>query len=365
MLGIEHVRSGVGRMRASALLPRVRRPTRSSVVFALKAAVAAVLAIWLGDRLGLKDSYWAGISAVVATAGTLGASLGAAISRVSATVVGLLVGLAAFALPVSGTIVSGAAVFVALVVLPALSLDAGARLGAATTLIVTAIPGQNAVGDALARGANVPLGCAVAVVVGVVLLPDRAADRLRAALRADIESAGLLVGSALLAYLGDSPADDLQERLEGLLAASSAHLAELRDAGREGRRGEPRLRLERDVATARALVEQVGSVVSVVAQAVTDKVPSLVGSELEQAAETFADAASAVAVASDSDAPKHRLLSLDAALADVDAAFAGARERRATVDFSTEELARLLSIIRSLHSAASALSRLAAQRHTA
>jgi uncharacterized membrane protein YgaE (UPF0421/DUF939 family) len=363
VLGIEHLRSGGGRMRASALLPRVRRPPRSSVVFALKAAVAAVLAIWLGDRLGLKDSYWAGISAVVATAGTLGASLGAAISRISATVVGLLVGLAAFALPVSGTIVAGAAVFVALVVLYALSLDAGARLGAATTLIVTAIPGQNAVGDALARGANVPLGCAVAVVVGLVLLPDRAADRLRAALRADIESAGLLVRSALLGYLGARPTDDLKKRLEGLLAANSAHLAELRDAGRESRRGEPVLRLEGDVATARALVEQVESVVRVVAQPVTDQAPSLIGSELEHVAETFADAASAVA--SDSDAPKHRILALDAALADVDAAFAAARERRGTVNFSTEELARLLSIIRCLHGAASALSRLAAHRRTA
>jgi uncharacterized membrane protein YgaE (UPF0421/DUF939 family) len=162
---------------ATFVLGRLRRPTRSSLEFAAKAAVATTLAIWLGQRIGLSDSYWAGVSAVVATAGTLGASLGAAVSRISATVVGLLIGLAVFALPVSGVLVSGATVFVALTVLPALSLDAGARLGAGSTLIVTALPGHSAVGDALARGANVPLGCAIAVVVGLVLMPHRAAER--------------------------------------------------------------------------------------------------------------------------------------------------------------------------------------------
>jgi uncharacterized membrane protein YgaE (UPF0421/DUF939 family) len=182
--------AGFGRGRpvvAAAALGRVRRPTRSSLEFAIKAGFAAALAIWVGDRIGLEDSYWAGISAVVATAGTLGATVGAAISRISATVVGLLIGLAAVALPVRGILAAGTTVFVALVVLAALSLDAGARLGAATTLIVTAIPGHNAVTDALARGANVPLGCALAIGVGLVFLPRRAAERLRSDLRADVE----------------------------------------------------------------------------------------------------------------------------------------------------------------------------------
>jgi uncharacterized membrane protein YccC len=139
---------------AAAALGRLRRPTRSSLEFAAKAAVATAIAIWLGNRIGLHDSYWAGVSAVVATAGTLGASLGAAVSRISATLVGLAIGLAAFALPVSGVLAAGATIFVALTVLPALSLDAGARLGAGSTLIVTALPGHGAISDALARGAN-------------------------------------------------------------------------------------------------------------------------------------------------------------------------------------------------------------------
>jgi uncharacterized membrane protein YccC len=180
-----------GLVAAESRLPRYSRAFTDRVArrLRLKAGVAAALAIWLGDRIYLRDSYWAGISAVVATAGTLCASLAAAISRISATLVGLAVGLASFALPLSGTLVEGATVSVTLIVLPALSLDTGARLGAATMLIVTAIPGQNAVSDALARGANVPLGCAVAVIVGVLLWPHRAGERVHASRRAETKRA--------------------------------------------------------------------------------------------------------------------------------------------------------------------------------
>ncbi len=243
---------------AAAALGRLRRPTRSSLEFAAKAAVATAIAIWLGNRIGLHDSYWAGVSAVVATAGTLGASLGAAVSRISATLVGLAIGLAAFALPVSGVLVAGATIFVALTVLPALSLDAGARLGAGSTLIVTALPDHSAISDALARGANVPLGCAVAVAVGLVLLPHRAAEHLRTGLADDIERAGELIRSALQAYLGSAVAVDLPDRVGELTRASSAHAAALRDAAREpGERGARLQRLQRHVAAVGELVDQV------------------------------------------------------------------------------------------------------------
>ncbi|MDQ3895118.1 MAG: FUSC family protein, partial [Actinomycetota bacterium] len=151
-------------------MARLRRPTVAELQVALRAAVSAGLSIVVADALGLKDSYWAAMSAVVATGPTVGASLGAALTRIAATVAGLLVGLAAFAVAGDGTLVAAVAVFAALLVLPAVSLEAGVRLGAATTLIVTAIPGDAFV-DALERGANVPLGCALAVAVGLLLWP--------------------------------------------------------------------------------------------------------------------------------------------------------------------------------------------------
>jgi hypothetical protein len=137
----------------------LRRPTRPDLEVALKAAVGAGLAMWLSELAGLADSYWAAISAVLAAAPTLGANLTAALSRVVATVVGLALGLAAVAVWGSGVLVAGVTVFIALLVLSALSLDRGARLGAATTVIMTALPSAEALDDALARGLNILLGC--------------------------------------------------------------------------------------------------------------------------------------------------------------------------------------------------------------
>jgi uncharacterized membrane protein YccC len=186
----------------------LRRPARPDLEVALKAAVGAGLAMWLSELAGLADPYWAAISAVLAAAPTLGANLTAALSRVVATVVGLALGLAAVALWGSGVLVAGVTVFIALLVLPALSLDRGARLGAATTVIMTALPSAEALDDALARGLNILLGCGVAVAVGFVLLPKRAGDRLRDALRADVAATGELARSALETYLGRRPSGD-------------------------------------------------------------------------------------------------------------------------------------------------------------
>jgi uncharacterized membrane protein YccC len=329
----------------------LRRPTSASIEFAAKAAVAATLAMWLAGVIGLEQTYWAAISAVVATAGTLGASFGAAVSRISATIVGLLVGLAALALPVSGVLVSGATVFVALVVLPAVSMDAGARLGAATTLIVTAIPGRNAVSDALARGANVPLGCVVAVAVGLVFLPRRAAQRLRRELRTDVERAGTLAKRAVMLYIGASADDGLDLTLGELVQRASSHEAALRDAAREPwEHGEPLLALQRDVGLVDQLVAHVRSLVGLASSGADDTVAALVRAELERAA--FAIARST----NGADSPDR--IGMHGALSELDAAFSSARARRATAGSPTEELARLLSVIGALHDSASVISRL-------
>jgi hypothetical protein len=63
--------------------------------------------MWLSSAIGLQDRWWAGISAVVATADTLGATVGTATLRIAATLVGLAVGLAAVALSAHGVLVAG------------------------------------------------------------------------------------------------------------------------------------------------------------------------------------------------------------------------------------------------------------------
>jgi uncharacterized membrane protein YccC len=350
-----------GRQRLSAARAirwRFRRPSRYSIEVALKSGVGAAMAIWVAQRLDLADSYWAGISAVVATAGTLGASVRASFSRIAATTVGLAVGLGVFASGAGGVVVEGATVFAALVVLAMLSLDAGSRLGAATTLIVTATPNQHAVADALGRGANVPLGCAVAVVIGLVLFPHRAARRLRIEVHAELERAGTLAQSAITAYLGRSSTDELPARLHELVQMESGRAAGLSDASREpGVRGERLLQLRRDLAIAAAVVDDIHTLVVLAREGHRDRAPQLVGDELQAAGEAFAGAARAIAASADGDDLDARIEHLTVSIWSVQAAFALARERRATAEFSTEELARLMSVMHTLHKAASALPR--------
>jgi uncharacterized membrane protein YgaE (UPF0421/DUF939 family) len=122
-----------------------------------------------------------------------------------------------------GTLVGAATVLVALLVLPALSLDRGVRLGAATTLIVVAFPGSDALNHARSRGLNVPLGCSAAVLVGFVLLPKRAGERLRADVLTDIRTAGELARSAMDRYTGERGDDgDLRARVRVLSRAHAS-----------------------------------------------------------------------------------------------------------------------------------------------
>jgi uncharacterized membrane protein YccC len=326
--------------------------------FAFKAAVATTLAIWLGDRIGLSDSYWAGISAVVASAGTIGASLGAAISRISATLVGLALGLVPVALGAKGVLVSGATVFVALVVLAALSLDAGARLGAATTLIVTAIPGENAVSDALNRGLNVPLGCAVAVAVGAILWPRRATDQLEDQIRREVRAAGELTLAAIRAYVGSAKTEHLLTGLGELERHAPRRKAGLVDAAREPAFHNDRLEMLREQAgVVGELVDSVAPLVRVCASGPGPVNTHLLDAELESAADRVVRTTRAIADSAGEDELERGVTSLSGACVALDGAFARARARRATVNVSTDEIARMLSVVRGVHQVSTALGR--------
>lgn len=339
---------------------RVRRPDRTVFELALRAALGAGLALWLGTLVGLEDPYWGAVSAVVATAGTLGASLGAAVQRVTATLVALAIGLGFAALPWSGAVVSAVAVGVTYLVMITLGLDAGARLAAASTLIVTAIPGASALDLGLSRGLNVPLGCLIAVLVGLVVFPHRASTQLRAGLAVDATDATALAGDAVLAYLADPGVDPGADpdplgarctRLEGRVAA---HRAVLRDAGREPGSAHHLADLDARLRTVDALLDDARGLVHLAAAATGDTAPHLVAGELRGVAAALAAAAPVATATHDPVAPERRSAVADALLA-LDREFAEVRRRLGTVDHTTEELARLLSVMRRVHGIGTAL----------
>jgi uncharacterized membrane protein YccC len=331
----------------------LRRPTRPDAEVALRAAVGAGLAIWVAERAGLADPYWAGISAVVAAGPTVGANLTAALSRVAATLVGLALGLAAVAVSGTGVLVAGVAVFIALLLLPALSLDRGARLGAATTLIVTALPSAEALDDALARGLNIPLGCAVAVALGFLLLPKRAGDRLREGLRDHVEATGALARSALETYAGRRRAEDLAARLRGLQGARATHATLLGEALREpGERGERAVTLRRELSAAGEFVDEVATLAAVAEEGANDRVPELVRAELLALGDALARAAAGYG---SSRASGQRLAEPHRALAGLQQRFAAVRARRGTAPYETDEVIRLTMTLHAAHGSVAAL----------
>ena len=316
---------------------------RAQVEFAVKAGLGAMASLWVASAVGLEDSYWAAVSAVVATAGTLGASVAASITRVVATLVALVLAVGVVALvPFGGVMLSGVLVSLTLLVMFALSLEAGARLAAASTLIVTAASGGDPVGMAVSRGLNVPLGCAVAVAIGLTVLPRRAGRQLVDDLEADREQAVALAAEALASYVaGEAPGSEEQGRLQALERRVAGHGTTLADAGREpGSNQQVAADLRLQLEAVRSLLEATQALAQAAGAATGDRAPSLVAGELDGVVAALREG-----------------VGLAAAVLSLDAAFAAVRERRGTVDYGTDELTRLLAVLRVVHTIASTLDR--------
>lgn len=325
------------------MIQPLRVPRRAQVEFALKAGVGATVSLWVATAVGLEDPYWAAVSAVVATAGTLGASVAASVTRVVATIVALLLAVAFVAVvPFSGALVAGVMVALALLVMFTLSLEAGARLAAGSTLIVTAASGGDPVGIAVSRGLNVPLGCAIAVVVGLVVFPRRAARQLADALADDEAAATRMAGELVGAYAaGGAPSVDALAGLSSLRRRVGGHRATLVDAGREPGTGRDAVgALEERLSVVETVLDIDDALARTASAGVGDGAAAIVGVQLAAVAEALRDGEP-----------------LGPALAVLDDGFAAVRQRKGTVDYGTEELARLLTVIRQVHNVDAALQR--------
>jgi uncharacterized membrane protein YccC len=327
-----------------------KRPDRAVVMTAVRAGAGAGLATWLADVAGIPDAYWAGISAIVVAAPTVGANLGAALARVAATFAGLALGLAAHAAGGTGPLAAGIVAAVALVALPAAGLGSGARLGAATTLLVTVAGGSDDLGVAAARGLAIPLGCGVAILLGLVVLPTRAGTGLRRRLGADVAACGALVRDAVTAYAGAVGATpDLDSRLRSLRLSRRAHIALLGDAAHE--LGEDTERLYASMASAARLVDATADLVAIAREGGGDAAPAAATEQLVAVAEAVEAAAGAYA----GGAAPARIDRLDVALTELDASLERTRAAHGLIGYPTAEVIRLLAAVRALHSAAAAL----------
>lgn len=152
---------------------------RRMLVHAAKTAMAAGLCWWLATLLGLHESYWGPISAIIVLQSNVGSTVSASRDRLIGTVLGAALG---FAFSLLGTLPWNylAAVLVAMIACSLLELRNSSRLAGVTITIVMLVHTSGSHWTiALDRVGQVAFGIVVALAVTTLVLPDRARQWLR------------------------------------------------------------------------------------------------------------------------------------------------------------------------------------------
>ena len=166
------------RGRSGARSPRPRR-WRSELRLAARTTVAALLAYAAAELLRMGQAYWAVLTAVIVMQASLGGSLKAMFDRLAGTVGGAAWGVVvAFLVPHGEP--GWIAIALALAVAPAAfaaALKPWLRIAPVTAVIVLLSTQAQTVGPlayGFERVLEILLGVAVAIVVALLILPDRA-----------------------------------------------------------------------------------------------------------------------------------------------------------------------------------------------
>lgn len=331
----------------------VRRPNQAAFEFALKAGIATVVSVGISRWIGLNSPYWAGISAVVATAGSLGASISASVTRIVATLIALAIAVGVVLLPIDGLVIAGVTVTVTLLVMSSLRLDAGARLAGASTLLLTAIPQSDPLPTAIGRGLNVPLGCVVAVAVGAAIFPHRAVNELRKGLTQDLSEAFTLAADALRQWIAGGSQPSLDDRLQALLSDVRKRDAVLTEASFEpGGVGRQTTEFSRALELTKRISRVTRSLVIVANRGADDTAQRLLDPEFHSVCRALEDS---IAMIDDSLWTDSTTLAteihanLSPAIAALDSGFRRLRESRSTANYSDRDVEHLLHAMWCIH----------------
>jgi uncharacterized membrane protein YccC len=181
-------------------------------VQALRMTTSSLAAFALAQALALPQGFWAVITALIVTQSNVGGSLKAALDRFIGSVFGAVYGSAvAFAIPHEHGLSRAAALIVAVAPLSFLAArSAGFRVAPITAIIVLLSATGSTLGPfgfAVDRVLEVGLGCAVGLLVSVLIVPARAS---RLVLKAAAQVMRLLAEQLeALPLLGDPAQADL------------------------------------------------------------------------------------------------------------------------------------------------------------
>lgn len=161
------------------MLPPLKRAARwDSVRPPMQAFASAVLTYGLCVAIGLQDTSWAIISALLVSGASIGNNVRSGITRMAGAICGLLIGLAGvFTIGVGfpQTVISlGLAVAIMGFIV---GLKPDLKYGLVTLAILILAPGFDPAETAWAKAAAIAIGTIVGTVVGMVVLPLRAHRR--------------------------------------------------------------------------------------------------------------------------------------------------------------------------------------------
>ncbi len=141
----------------------------SAFIFSLKAAVGAVAAALVYQGLGLPGGSWvAAVSAVLVTQTDLDASLKASLLRVAANLAGAFGGAVLLLMIGRPIIAMAVGVMITGLVCHLLKQDDALRPSFVAVIIVTLFGGSNEWHNSINRVAGVLVGCACALLVGLM-----------------------------------------------------------------------------------------------------------------------------------------------------------------------------------------------------
>ena len=194
--------------------------TKAHLRQAVQTATAGVLAMYLSSFLGLPESYWAAITAMIVLQASLGAALKESWVRVAATAIGAAVAIPVVAYFGSGLFIFAAAVFVTVLLCSTLRLTAGLRVAATTVAIIMLIPKPGHPWSlGIHRFLEVSFGIVVALVVAKFVWPSSALEDLRQGLATTYTQLNSLFVALLQRYRGEA-----RQEIEQLRTAIAAAL---------------------------------------------------------------------------------------------------------------------------------------------
>jgi uncharacterized membrane protein YccC len=204
------------------------RPLASDWRLAARMTVAALSAYVIAEYLLLPQSFWAVLTAVLVTQASLGGSLKAMSDRFFGTLSGGVWGvIVSLVVPHGDARTMGAALLLAIAPLSLLAAARPAyRVAPVTAVILLLGSAGNHVGpltSALDRVLEIGLGCAVAMVISLSVLPARAYGLLAVATRDNLAALAALANILMRGFSGTLDAAtvaSLQQTLRTTLSAA-------------------------------------------------------------------------------------------------------------------------------------------------